>query len=99
MAEEVWCKQNLRLNPALRYHLHQRHSAFIRKEPYGVETILGQIWGGLDPLPVGSENRADVRLSVLHKGVGESKGSFQDPTAKELQSPAHSAGYYSQNHQ
>ena len=98
MAEERG-KQNPRLNPALRYHLNQRHSVFIRKEPYGVETIFGQIWGGLDPLPVGSENRVDVRLSILHKGAGESKGSFQEPAAKELQSPAHSEGYFSQNHQ
>lgn len=99
IAEEQQCKQNLRLNPALRYHLHQGHSVFIRKEPYGVETIFGQIWAGLDPLPVGTEDRADVRLSVLHGGVGESKGSFQKPTAKELQSPACSAGYCSQNQQ
>lgn len=59
------------------HHLHQGHSVFIRKQPYGVETIFGQIRGGLDPLLVGSENRADVRLSVLHKGAGESKAPFR----------------------
>lgn len=49
---------------------------FIRNETYRVETISGQIWGGLDLLPVGGENRADERLSVLHTGVGESKNFF-----------------------
>jgi len=33
-------------------------------------------------------NRADVRLSTPLKAAGESKGSFQEPTAKELQSPS-----------
>lgn len=56
-------EQNPRLNPALRCHLYHRHSVFIRKAPYGMETIFGQIWGGLDPLPVEHENRADVRSS------------------------------------
>lgn len=51
------------MNPALRCHLYHWHSVFIRKYSYGVETIFGQIWGGLGPLPMEHENRADVRCS------------------------------------
>lgn len=88
IAEEIRCKQNLKLNPALRYHLHQRHSVFIRKELYGVETISGKIWEGWDPLAVGSENRADVRLSILLKQQGKAKTPFRSQVPRKF-SPQH----------